>query len=200
MATFHFNLLNTWDIAVHHGHSAFRLLKIAYDLENEYLLNSEKRKSISRDKLEYLNVGAQIESLTTQMFRISSASIMMFQAMMEALINDSLERELYLSTVNKSGSFKSKWKKALEMLGQDSATFSKYFEDIYDKYRNPMVHPKPESLKSFNDISFLGILAGYSNGWDAYSKLSDGLGHPHDSDSWAIMCQAHGLPDTEITL
>ncbi len=195
MRRFNFNTVNTWDVAFHHGHSAFRLLKIAYDIENEYASNSEKLESLPWGKSAYLQVTGRNQYLTTDMFRISSASIMMFQAMMEALINDSMEREPALSNVDKS-SFKSKWKGALGELKQDTGTFLKYHNDIYRKYRNPIVHPKKIALKSFNDISFLEILKGYYNGWDAYSRLYDGLGHPVDPDSWKTMCKAHSLPET----
>jgi hypothetical protein len=195
MGIFNFNTVNTWDVALHHGHSAFRLLKIAYDIESEYTGNSKKLKSLPWGKSDYLQVSVQNQFLTTDMFRISSASIMMFQAMMEALINDSLEREPALSDVDK-GSFRSKWETALETLKQDAGTFLKYFDAIYRKYRNPIVHPKDIELKSFNDISFLEILNGYYNGWDAFSKLYDGLCHPHDPDSWKTMCQTYSLPET----
>ncbi len=196
MGKFNFNTVNTWDVALHHGHSAFRLLKIAYDIESEYASNSEKLQSLPWGRSEYLQVSGRNHFLTTDMFRISSASIMMFQAMMEALINDSLEKESALSNVNKNGGFRSKWETALETLGQDAGTFLKYFDDIYKKYRIPIVHPKEIELKSFNDISFLEILKGYYNGWDAWSKLYDGLCHPHDPDSWKTMCQTYSLPET----
>ncbi|MEE8473642.1 MAG: hypothetical protein V3S82_10785 [Dehalococcoidia bacterium] len=121
---------------------------------------------------------------------------MMFQAMMEALINDSLEREPALSNVDKEGSFRSKWETALGELEQDASTFSMYFNDIYKKYRNPIVHPIDIELRSFNDISFMEILKGYYNGWDAFSKLYDGLCQPHDPDSWKTMCQTYRLSET----
>ncbi len=156
MGKFNFNT-DTWEVAFHHGHSAFRLLKIAYDIESEYATNSKKLESLPWGRSGYLQVTGRNQYLTTDMFRISSASIMMFQAMMEALINDSLEREPALSNVNKS-SFRSKWETALETLGQDTSTFLKYHKDIYKKYRNPILHPKDVELKSFNDISFLEIL------------------------------------------
>ena len=98
MGTFNFDLTSAWDVAHHHGHSAFQLLKIAYDKENEYVRDSEKLKSLPWGQLDYLEVGARNHFLTTEMFRISSASIMMFQAMMEALINHSLRTEPTLSS------------------------------------------------------------------------------------------------------
>ena len=118
--------------------------------------------------------------------------------MMEALINDSLRTEPILSNVKKVSGFKSKWETVLDALGQDTGTFSRYFTDIYVKYRNPMVHPTLHNLKSFDDISFLGIQTGYSNGWDAYSRLNDGLGHPSDLESWKIMCRLYDLPESIV--
>ncbi len=107
MGTFNFNTINTWDVAFHHGHSAFRLLKIAYDIEREYASSLKKLESLPWGRSDYSQVSIRNQFLTTDMFRISSASIMMFQALMEALINDSLEREPTLSNVNKS-SFRSR--------------------------------------------------------------------------------------------
>lgn len=118
----------------------------------------------------------------------------MFQAMLEAVINDAVEVEFALKSIKKDGSFGDKWTDALTLLSQDTATFSNYHKSIYKKYRNPIVHPKKISTNSFNDLSVQRLHQGYSAGWDAFSRLYTGLGHPLDKGSWVIMCNAHQLP------
>jgi hypothetical protein len=102
---FKFNISNSWDIAFHHGHSAFRLLGIMYEIETEYIAKKESLNGLEHGCAEYLMVLPSLDALTTNMFRLSTASIMMFQAMMEALINDSLERESILSSIAKGENF-----------------------------------------------------------------------------------------------
>ncbi len=75
MGTFNFNTINTWDVAFHHGHSAFRLLKIAYDIECEYASNSKKLESLPWGRSDYLQVSIRNQFLTTDMFRISRNEI-----------------------------------------------------------------------------------------------------------------------------
>ena len=113
---------------------------------------------------------------------------------MESFINDSLERETALSAINKDGTFRSKWHEALNDVGKDVASFEAYFTDIYRKFRNPMVHPKDVDMQSFDDLSFEVLLSGFRNGWRAYEALYDGLGHPHDQNSWKTICAAYEVP------
>jgi len=128
------------------------------------------------------------------MFRLSAASIMMFQAMMEALINDSLEHETKLDFISKDASFRDKWRRALGTLAKDTAPFERYHTSIYTKFRNPFVHPKRVEMASFDQLSFAALRAGYREGWAAYESLYDGLGHPLDADSWGTMCKVHQIP------
>jgi len=192
---FKFNISNSWDIAFHHGHSAFRLLALVYEVENEYIAKKESLNELEYGHAEYLMVLSSLGALTTNMIRVSTASIMMFQAMMEALINDSLERENILSSINKSGTFNDKWTKALKVLDQDESSFTKYKKNIYTKYRNPLVHPKNLGSGDFDDLSFSRLYKGFYSGWDAYNKLYDGLKHPHSENSWEIMCEKYALPN-----
>ena len=194
MGLFNFNTIRTWDVALHHGHSAFRLLRIVYEIETEYIQCQEQLKVLPFGQLDYLHTLGRTLALTTDMFRISAASIMMFQAMMEALINDSLERENQLTMVSKRGKFREKWGESLDVLKQDRSPFEKYHEAIYKKYRNVFVHPTDIHLNSFNDLSFKELQTGFYHGWEAYVKLYDGLGYPHDDNSWQVMCQAYQVP------
>lgn len=192
MGDFHFNT-NTWGVAHHHGHSAFRLLRIVCDIETEHRTVLHGLTKVPYGQSEYLELDGRTWHLTKDMFRISCASIMMFQAMMEAIINDSLERENALSDIKKKDTFYNKWTGALRAVEASTTSFATYKTDIYDKFRIPMLHPKNVELNTFDELSFKFLLAGYKNGWLAFEALHAGLGHPHDADSWITMCTAHDL-------
>lgn len=126
-------------------HSAFRLLKIVRDIETEYVANARMLKALPHGELQYLKIGAENEMFTGDMFKMASASIILFQAMMEAIINDSLEKEVMLSKVNKNGKFKEKWGNSLIETKRDTNTFHKYHNEIYTRFRIPLIHPKKPS-------------------------------------------------------
>lgn len=143
---------------------------------------------------EYLAIGARIHYKAQDHFRIAAASVSLFQAMMEALINYSLDSENALSQVQKAG-FKNKWEKALKKLNQKTAHFNEYHYDIYIKYRIPLIHPETSKMPNIQDISFNKLHAGFKAGWNAFKSLYDGLGHPHvPKDSWKIMCKTYNIP------
>ena len=98
MSNFSFNT-DTWQVAWHHGHSAFRLLRIVYEIETEYKASFNSLGQLEYGRSEYLQALSRNSALTTDMFRISSASVMMFQSMMEAEINDCMENEPLLNDV-----------------------------------------------------------------------------------------------------
>jgi len=195
MGHFKFNTLSTFDLALHHGHSALRLLKIAMGIEMDYLSEKDKLPNVPYGRTEYLKSLGKLNYLQTDMFRISCASIMMFQAMLEAAINDSVETEVMLSAIKSDSTFKDKWTNALTTLNQEHTCFDRYYKSIYRKFRNPIVHPKQIAADSFDDLCFAVLHRGYTDGWDALSRLQSGLGHPVDIDSWFAMCRAHQLPD-----
>lgn len=37
------------------------------------------------------------------------------------------------------------------------------------------------------------VYKGIKHGWEASERLSSELGEPYDSNSWEIMCNAHGV-------
>lgn len=191
---------NTWDIALQHGHSAFRILKIVKDIESEYSGNKSKLSELEFGRSEYLKTIGQNHYLMSDHFKMCSASVMLFQSMMEALIHDSVETKESLKEVesdilaaNKRVNFKNLWKYSLIKLGQDPAGFLEYNHEIYIKYRNNLVHPKAEGIEEVQSMAFSKLFNGFKKGWDAYDKLYAGLGHPHDDDSWNVMCKAHNL-------
>jgi len=194
MGDFRFATIDTWDVALHHGHTAFRLLHLVREVEQDYRAAELRQKEAPYGEAEYLRLLGLRSDLTRDMFRTSTASVMMFQAMMEAIINDSLERENVLAPLDKNGKFKTKWHTALDAVGADKAAFDVYFVGIYKRFRNPLVHPRAVEMADFDALSFRELHAGYYAGWRAYAELYEKLGHPHDSDSWRTICEAHELP------
>lgn len=194
MGIFNFNLTSPWYVAVHHGHTAMKLLRLAQDIEGQYMRNRKLLEGVKFGGPEHHELSGQNHFLTSDMFRISSASVMMFQAMMEAIINDSIKNEAVLASLVDTGVFKNKWKDALGELGQDSTSFMQYHNDIYKQFRIPTVHPECDEIAKLDELCVAKLHTGFKAGYDAYGKLYGGLGHPLDDGAWEILCNAHDLP------
>lgn len=194
MAIFKFNTTDTWQIAFTHGHSAMELLRYARNIEKDYAENKAKMDDVEEGRLEHLKLIGTQDSLTKQMLKLSGASIILFQGMMEALINHAMESEAALAGVS-GKSFRDKWVNSLEALNQPTSSFLAYLSDIYKKYRNPLVHPSQTKANTFDDITSSALAAGYRQGWEAFRLLYDALGRPLDPNSWRLMCEAHQVPE-----
>lgn len=202
---FKFNTHDTWQVAFHHGHSAFRLLRIAQDIESEYCAIHAKLPNLPFGQADHLQAIGRTHFLTQDMFRVSTASIMMFQAMMEAIVNHALSASAPLSQAANAAvaskhkkktprpSFCAKWERSLRYFGKPTTSFAAYNDNIYKKYRNKLVHPEAVKANTFNDLTVAELLAGYEQGWEAYRLLFEGLGRAHDAGSWQNMCQTYGL-------
>lgn len=197
MGEFRFSLTSTFDVAFHHGHSALRLLRIASDVESEYEQVRGEREAVPYGEGDYLRLSGRAHFLGFDMFRVAAASVMMFQAMMEAVINDSIESEAVLLQAKKEKKFVRKWRVSLGVVGRTSTAFDNYNQRIYRKYRIPFVHPSRRSLRGFDDLSTAELLLGFREGWRAFEALYEGLGHPHSQGSWQTMCDTYGLPNAQ---
>jgi hypothetical protein len=195
---------NIWDIAFQHGHSAFKLLKTAKDIENKYHIIHKQQSLSERTSIEYLELIGNKDIITDNFFKTVSSSIILFQSMMEAVINSALLssklNKLTLKNFRKThnefkkkGNFYCKWIMALEYLEKDYSQFNEYHLHIYEKYRNPLVHPSSIEPISFDGITIENILNGYKNGWNSFKLLYEGIGRKHDKNSWEIMCSAYNL-------
>lgn len=191
---FNFNINEPRDLAFSHGHSAYRLLAIAQEIEDEYRRNQDQLKKLPYGRMEYLEIAARNKFLTDDMLRVSSASVMVFQAMMEATINDVISPKGALPSLAMVGGFKNKWCKALNLVNQPTDSFLKYETTVYQHFRNPMVHSIRERFGNLNDLTFISLYSGYWHGWEAFRQLYEGIGQPHDPDSWSTMCKTHDLP------
>lgn len=199
---FKYNMTDCWYIAASHGHSAFRLLQIAKGIESEYDALQAKLPHLQYGGSEYLAIIGQTNVLTKDMFKIMTASVAMFQAMMEAVINNALETEGALSIArdeltNTRGiwdkaPFKSKWEKSLQVLGKTTDNFDSYHDGVYKRFRIPLVHPTETAISHLDELDYPTVLPGYQKGWAAYQDLYSGLGKPHD-ESWEKMCELYSV-------
>lgn len=201
---FNFNITNSWYVALHHGHSAFRLLEMAYEIENEHDKLKKSLKTFEGVKYgnkEHIHTIINIEHLTKEMFKISAVCIATYQAMMEGLINNAIDNEKALLTVKNNlgpknwerAPFKDKWEKSLTALNKPINDFGKYNSEFYKKFRIPLIHPTNSNLNNFNKIECSSIKSGFKHGWVAYQNLFDGLGKPHDNNSWETMCNNYNI-------
>ena len=192
---FTFNTTDTWQIAHSHGHSAMILLKNARDIEAQHVKNETRITQVEHGCLVYLNLIGRQTFLTRDLLRVGGASVILFQGMMEALVNHALESETALARVRHSDCFRDKWKKALAAVSKPDTNFVNYDEQIYKKFRNPLIHPSKVKSTTFDDLQASVLAAGYKEGWAAFRHLYAGLGHPHDPNSWHIMCEAYDVPE-----
>ena len=91
------------------------------------------------------------------------------------------------------GGFVQKWEHAFIAKGQptkfdDYATF-------YREVRNAVIHPDTaQKIATIDQLRFVRVHKGMKHGWEAFRRLADAIGEPHDKDSWRIMCDAHRVP------
>lgn len=200
---FQFNITDSWWVAESHGHSAFRLLKIAYDIETEYDGLQASLKKLQYGGAEYLQNTGRMYFLTKDMFKISAASIAAYQAMMEGLINNAIGAEPMLAAVKASLTnnkgvwekvpFEQKWNQSLVALNKPTKAFDSYNIGFYKKFRIPLIHPNDANLAELDQIECSAMKLGFMNGWLAFQDLYDGLGKSHDADSWKTMCSTYGI-------
>lgn len=189
-------LRTPWDVVTEYGHSALRLLKIAHDSQTELASNTAKMEAFAVGAEGYVALVNRNEFLGTDMFRIFTASIIMFQTMLDAAMADSLRLDSRLSEVTPDDSFKDQWEKTLTKFGKDTTTLNAYNTDIHKRFWMPMTHLTRNGLGGFNNLDTATVYNGLANGWNAYTLLAQGIGKPLDADSWATICRLHGLPET----
>jgi hypothetical protein len=185
----YYKLHSTWDVAYKQGHFAFKLLAIAKEASEKVNELETEIPKVKHGSLDYLRLTENRDYAEEQFYQFISASIILFQSMMEAIINDSLEKEKLLTSVKVkvNDKFKEKWIESLKKLKQDTNEFIKYLNNIYRTLRYFIVHPKKRNLDDLNDVEYKDVYEGFKNGWKAYELLSKGLKHPHDKNSWKTM-------------
>jgi hypothetical protein len=196
-------MINNIDIAHLHGHSAGDYLNEAYDYcQKAYLINID---TIRWERA--LNIGGELECL--RMLEIESCikAIILFQTMMEAVVNHEILTNSKLNNI-KTGylkpngkkldlSFEDKWGKSFQKLnaqGQDYILLDKYIQ-FYKEYRIPVTHPMSRSrIENVEKYNFSSVFWGIKNGWKVFGILSNLLKNPYDDDSWEVYCRRHQIP------
>jgi hypothetical protein len=189
-------LRTPWDVVNEWGQSALRLLKIALDSESELTRNTANMEAFAVGADGYLALVARNEILGRDIFRVCSASIVMFQTMLDAAMADTLRLDSRLADISPDSPFDAQWEPALTKFGTDTDTLAAYTTDIYKKYWMPITHLTRNGIGVFGQLAPAAILQGYANGWDAYAKLAHGIGKPLQDDSWPTALRDHGLPES----
>jgi len=127
-------------------------------------------------------------------------ALILFQAGMEAIINDEITNHPLLSSVKseesdlnthfKSLSFKNKWTKSYEALQIREFEYLEAYLDFYSQYRIPITHPKRRYV-SLSTYRFRKIYEGIENGWYAVQLLYAVLGK--ELTSWELFCKEYSL-------
>jgi hypothetical protein len=175
-----------WDVSHLVMHSAF------YELgEAAKLCRVDPLDPQMVDPSQSFFLAGQIMQAHAQARRPLVKAVALFQAGMESLINYwSSEHPEILS----KGTFVQKWEQAFVKKGQPANYFDDYAA-FYSEVRNAVIHPDtPQRIATINQLSFIRVHKGIEHGWDAFRRLADAIGEPHDKDSWRIMCEAHGVP------
>jgi len=127
-------------------------------------------------------------------------ALILFQAGMEAIINDEIANHPLLSSVRgeeqslnshyKSLSFKNKWTKSYEALQIRELEYLDVYLEFYSSYRIPITHPKRRYV-SLSTYRFKKIYHGIENGWYTVPLLYAVLGK--ELTSWDQFCADYSL-------
>lgn len=131
-------------------------------------------------------------------------AVIIFQASMEAVINEEIESHRGLKLVReeneelyrrfRSLSFKNKWERAYVAVDlQDELHYlSSYFE-FYTKYRVPITHPQSR-YEDISEFNWQSVYKGIQSGWYAAHVLLAKLEKQYSQDTWEDYCNKCGLP------
>jgi|GEM_PF-6199690 len=162
------------------------------DIANLLISAAGKQLAHAHEAYKKKNISYEIEECIQ--------SIILFQAGLEAIINDEIANHPLLSPVKaeehdlnmhyKSLSFKNKWTKSYEALQIRELEYLNVYLDFYSRYRIPITHPKRRYV-SLSTYRFKKIYKGIENGWYAvqllYAVLGTGL------TSWEDFCNQYNL-------
>jgi hypothetical protein len=194
-----FKIKTPWDVIGEYGHAALRLLKVAHDSEIEFDRNTANMEAFPVGAEGFVALVNRNTYLTSDMFRMFTASIIMFQAMMDAAIQEAIKIDSRLAESKTEDTFKDRWVQVFAKLKKDPESLERYDADIYQRFVNPMTHLMRNSLGIFQHLNTATIHQGFACGWDAYAQLSQGLGMPLDDGSWDTISRTHGLAGSLAT-
>lgn len=162
----------------------------AYNLYNE--LTTEKHSNEEVQLIKKLEAESCIEA------------VILFQACMEAVINEEIERHKNLIAVKKEKekrltrfrnlSFKNRWMKSFDELGMDPTigALGDYIE-FYNEFRVTITHPKSRFV-NIEKYHFENVYEGIRSGWYAIELLYEKLDKVQPEYSWESYCKNCGIP------
>lgn len=192
---------NDFDIARFCGLKAGEMLFHAY----QSVCKAKQLIEYNYNPLDYQNLSIQLASERQNEFQFCIQAVILFQASMEAIINQVITtqpdtKEFIEASLKKKwyqASFKDKWCKTLKKQKIELKNFEKYHENIYRTLRNNVVHPKNRySVENAEKFIFPDVYLGFQHGWLAFAFLSQAVGSPHDNNSWDIYCNICHLPES----
>jgi len=174
-----------WDVAYLVMHSAFDELGAAATICRVGPLDPQ-----TIDPAESFFLAGKIMQARAGARRPLVKAVALFQAGMESLINFWSSEHPEIQSKN---GFVQRWERAFVVKGLP-ATFGDY-ASFYREVRNAVIHPDtPQRITTIDQLRFIRVHEGIKHGWNAFRRLADAIGEPHDKDSWHIMCEAHGVP------
>ena len=187
-----------FDIAKFCGLEAGKMLSYAY----QSVCEGKQIIEYNYNPLDYHNLSIELAFKRQNEFQFCIKAVILFQASMEAIINQAITtksdiKELIEVKYNKKKkpTFQDKWEKTLEKYEIELENFKEYHENIYRNLRNNVVHPDNRySVKNAEKFIFSNVYSGFKNGWLAFASLSQAVGYPHDNNSWDIYCDICHLP------
>lgn len=127
-------------------------------------------------------------------------TIILFQAGMEAIINEEIQNHELLAEVKKENdallrhykslSFKNKWLHSYEALQIRETDYLYHYLHFYTHYRSPISHPRSRYIP-VHKYRFQPVCEGIENGWYAAQLLFSILGK--ELTSWEAYCTQIGL-------
>ncbi len=205
---------NDFDIAKFCGLEAGKILSYAY----QSVCQGKQLIEYNSKPLDYHNLSIELASKRQNEFQFCIKAVILFQASMEAIINQVIStqpdtKEFIEASLKKKwyqASFKDKWCKTLKKQKIELKNFKEYHKNIYQTLRNNVVHPRYRYLGEPDDSSdekfifpadkfiFSNVYSGFKNGWLAFASLSQVVGYPHDNNSWDIYCDICHLPKSVV--
>ena len=127
-------------------------------------------------------------------------AVILFQAAIEAIVNEEIFNHPLLETVKKeeeelnkrlkSLSFKNKWKKVYDALQIKEQEYLDNYLHFYSHFRVPITHPKSRYI-SIEKYSYKHVYEGLENGWFTVQLLYAILGK--ELTSWKEFCKQSGI-------
>lgn len=194
---------NDFDIAKFCGLEAGKMLSHAY----QSVCKAKQLIEYNYNPLDYQNLSIELASKRQNEFQFCIKAVILFQASMEAIINQAITTKPDIQEFIKvclkkkwcEASFQDKWEKTLEKYKIESENFKEYHKNIYQTLRNKVVHPKNRySVENADKFIFSNVYSGFKNGWLAFASLSQVVGYPHDNNSWDIYCDICHLPKSVV--